>query len=188
MCKLVPWEGSVLASLIFLGAVFWLHTLNWEWNSFPRETQTLVSQCSPMTRGNYMSKYSWMVESGPTKTGNINNKIALEKLIQCSKWNFICENDDVVEDSSVLYYGSHNKLPEITETPLKYRNPLQLCWNRVLQDISPLFHEFMVKDVGCTCIYSYNNNVYEYHMFLELPDRNMVDHSIKLEHFYLATK
>ena len=26
MCELVPWEGSVSASLIFLGAVWWLHT------------------------------------------------------------------------------------------------------------------------------------------------------------------
>ena len=40
-CELVPIEGGVGASLIFLGIVSWLK-INREWNSFPRETRNVA--------------------------------------------------------------------------------------------------------------------------------------------------
>ena len=47
-------------------------TQNREWNSFPRETRTLVSKSSPMTRKSYVKGWpnNKIAESGPTKTGN----------------------------------------------------------------------------------------------------------------------
>ena len=47
-CEMVPWEDRICASLIFLGTVCWLHK-NWEWNSFPRGSRTLVPNVAQWT-------------------------------------------------------------------------------------------------------------------------------------------